>query len=375
MTKLFLDITLVYLRRRGQARAQAVSGVELDPLRLWQVGAEARVSDRPLDQADDVLVAEPVLRRPLSVARDSDKERAEVDLGVVQPLGQGMNRASPIVRATADFHFAPAGLAAQGDQNTTVQDLDPAAAVGRVVFSMIEGDDLRSAQAHRKPEASTVTPQCGTIHLGPAGEILQQCTRAVARPISVASLGKALPGLSTDQIAVCRDAAGRGGGQGQRVGEKPISRAATVLEAVLTDAPRAETAALLLADAALARTLGWDHRLPLLATGLKTRDLRKKGDDLQRVCHRAVVSSAKSAVQMAADLLRKAGRLRVVVPKLRAKGAGDAVAMFLKHDALAPSGLTSLMSDLAARRLCDRLVELGALRELTGRDSFRLYGA
>jgi hypothetical protein len=32
------------------------------------------------------------------------------------------------------------------------------------------------------------------------------------------------------------------------------------------------------------------------------------------------------------------------------------------------------MSDRAARRLCDRLVALGALRELTGRDSFRLYG-
>jgi hypothetical protein len=32
------------------------------------------------------------------------------------------------------------------------------------------------------------------------------------------------------------------------------------------------------------------------------------------------------------------------------------------------------MSDRAARRLCDRLVGLGVIRELSGRDTFRLYG-
>ena len=39
-----------------------------------------------------------------------------------------------------------------------------------------------------------------------------------------------------------------------------------------------------------------------------------------------------------------------------------------------PTALTSLNSDRAARRFCDRLVELGVARELTGRDTFRLYG-
>ena len=82
---------------------------------------------------------------------------------------------------------------------------------------------------------------------------------------------------------------------------------------------------------------------------------------------------------MAADLVRKAERLRAVAPKLRARGAGEAVEMFLARDALTPSALTmgvrGGMSDRAARRLCDRLVALGALRELTGRDSFRLFGA
>ena len=76
---------------------------------------------------------------------------------------------------------------------------------------------------------------------------------------------------------------------------------------------------------------------------------------------------------MAAVLTRAAARLRAVVPKLRAKAADRAVEMFLSQDALAPGAL-HFMSDRAARRLCDRLVELGAIRELTGRESFRLYG-
>jgi Protein of unknown function (DUF1403) len=199
---------------------------------------------------------------------------------------------------------------------------------------------------------------------GPAGEILRQWSLAAARPVSVAHLEKALPDITAGQIALCLDAS-----EGN-----PVARAAAVLEAVLTDAPRAETPALILADAVLARALGQSHLLPLLALGLKPRDLRLRDEALRQACHRAVVTAAGQAVPLAADLTRRAARLRAVAPKLRAKGAGRAVDLFLSRDALAPSALTGLMSDRAARRLCDRLVELGAVRELTGRDSFRLYG-
>ncbi|MBU9698928.1 DUF1403 family protein [Rhodobacteraceae bacterium HSP-20] len=198
---------------------------------------------------------------------------------------------------------------------------------------------------------------------GPAGRVLRQWSRAVARPISVAHLVNALEGIAAERIALCLDA----------TGPTPVDRAAQVVEAVLTDHPQMEVAALILADAALARSLGATHVLPLLALTLKPRDLRLRGDHLRLACHRAVVSAVGQALPLAGDLARAAARLRAVAPKLRAKAAGRAVDLFLSRDVLAPGAL-AFMSDRAARRLCDRLVALGAVRELTGRDTFRLYG-
>ena len=197
---------------------------------------------------------------------------------------------------------------------------------------------------------------------GPAGETYLAWRRAAERPVSIKALGRALPTLEPGQIAAWLDA-GKGA---------PVNRAAMALEAVRREAPRADEAALILADAALAQTLGWDHVVPLLAAGLKRADLRKQGGDLRLACHRALISSVIEAVRQAADLARRAAHLKAVAPKLRAKGAGRAAEMFLSWDAVAPSALP--LPDRAARRLCDRLVDLGAVRELTGRDAFRLYG-
>lgn len=201
-------------------------------------------------------------------------------------------------------------------------------------------------------------------HPGPAGAVYLAWQRSVARPISLRALQQALPAQGADQIAVWLDA-----GQGA-----PIDQAARVLEAVLSDLPRGEDVALILADAALARALGWDHILPLLAGGLKSRDLRMSGEDLRAAVHGAVLSGCRTSVHRGADLSRRVARLESVAPKLRAKGAHEAVGLFLTRDVLAPAALTSLMSDRAARRFCDRLVDLGVVREMTGRDSFRLYG-
>lgn len=199
---------------------------------------------------------------------------------------------------------------------------------------------------------------------GPAGETYLSWRRAVARPVSVKALHRALPEMEADQIAMWLDA-GRGA---------PVARAVAVLQAVLADRHRNPTTALLLADAALAQALGWSHVLPLLALGFKRADLRKADADLRLACHRAIGLAAAEATREATDVTRRTERLRAIAPKLRAKGADAAVALFLSRDAVAPTALTSLRSDRAARRFCDRLVALGAVRELTGRDTFRLYG-
>ena len=59
-------------------------------------------------------------------------------------------------------------------------------------------------------------------------------------------------------------------------------------------------------------------------------------------------------------------------------GAARAVELFLSQDVLTPVALArampEILSERAARRLCERLVDLGVLREMSGRDTFRLYG-
>ncbi len=157
-----------------------------------------------------------------------------------------------------------------------------------------------------------------------------------------------------------------------------MDRAAQVIEAVLTDSPRGEIAALILADAVLSLALGRDHLLPLLGPVMTARDLRLRGDNLRLACHHSAVRGVGQALPLAGTLARAAARLCAAVPKLRAKGAVRAVEMILSQDVLTPVALArampEILSDRAARRLCERLVELGALRELSGRDTFRLYG-
>lgn len=214
--------------------------------------------------------------------------------------------------------------------------------------------------------------------LGPAGEMFDKWRRVARLNLRLSAsrenVATLLPGPIAQSIEVWTAFAG-----------SPVAKAAQVVAETLRQFPRQETAALMLADVTLARAVGWDRPVPLLAAHMKRADLRafaEGADDLDLSVHRAVVAGSDMAIRQASDLSRRMERLQAVAPKLRAKSADAALRVFLSHDAVSPSGMLSpivqgtnvAMTDRAARRLCDRLVELGVVRELTGRATFRLYG-
>jgi hypothetical protein len=70
----------------------------------------------------------------------------------------------------------------------------------------------------------------------------------------------------------------------------------------------------------------------------------------------------------------QAERLRTVVPKLRSRAAGEVVDRLLGDEALSGTLTTKNLSRWASRRLFERLQKFGAVRELSGRPTFRIYG-
>lgn len=165
----------------------------------------------------------------------------------------------------------------------------------------------------------------------------------------------------------------------------PLSGCVATLRAVLEVDDRAERTACLLSDLVLARALNRRTLLPVLAqrmTKAALRDLVAEGQGADLAVEVRILEAIEESIRLARDLARRAYTLRTVAPKLRAKGSDAAVDLFLTEDAVAPASVlsprirgTSIpMTDRAARRFCDRLVELGVARELTGRPTFRLYG-
>jgi Protein of unknown function (DUF1403) len=157
--------------------------------------------------------------------------------------------------------------------------------------------------------------------------------------------------------------------------------AAQAASLVMTQRPDAEILSLWLADAVLATRLKWPRPLPLLATAVFDRALRSESrprrphpldDDWPTPCCAAYAIAAVKACALFDDLQQRSQKL--LGARLRAKGAAAVVEKLHEEDAVAGSQPMEKISARALRRLFDRLVALGAVRELTGRASFRLYG-
>jgi len=216
---------------------------------------------------------------------------------------------------------------------------------------------------------------------GPDGDLLAFWRGAVGP--RAGRIGKIADLVGADfagEVGVWLDA-----GQERARTHGPLAGCVVGLRAVLETDDWAESVACLLSDVILARALNRKQVLPVTSqrlTKAMLRELITEGQGAELSVQVRILESVEETIGLARDLARRAEALRSVTPKLRARGSAAAVDLFLTEDAVAPSSMlspsiqgTSIpMTDRAARRFCDRLVELGVAQELTGRPTFRLYG-
>lgn len=229
--------------------------------------------------------------------------------------------------------------------------------------------------------------------VGPAGLLLVAWRRLVTRPVEDL--------LTEDNLAAVLEEFGHARDDqsvGDLVDELLQLDASAGTVGMLTGAIAAakrrglgRTLAPWIADALLAQRLGWARAVPLLGaepgwgigrggshrlTVVAATKGVETGQGLAKGLLAAQARAALRAIDLSADLGRRAEKLLAVAPKLRAKGADAIVDRLLSEDAIMASrGDRNIgMSDRGLRRLFDRLVEFGAVRELSGRSTFRIFG-
>lgn len=244
--------------------------------------------------------------------------------------------------------------------------LQAAVASARLLRLSVDEADLRDAECLTRPGDDP----------GPAGRMHSLWRQFAARPTRLAD-------VTVAALAV-------------EIGASEIGTRETGAKAAGTGEAAAEVLALMQADADLAAALGWERPVPLAAAvigdpvwreGRERRSFRAGGEGWEARRMAVIGLAASRTHALAVELARRAAIMTTAAAKLRTRDGGGGLALILADDCVAPwrmakgsgdrkggQGKEGLGSDRAARRFCESLHAMGALRLLTDRPTFRLYG-